>query len=789
MAQTNPLSTYRKKRDFRTTPEPRGKKAKTGGDRFVVQKHAARRLHYDLRLELGGVMKSWAVTKEPSLDPKVKRLAVQTEDHPLEYATFHGVIPSGYGAGVMEIWDKGAWRSEDGDPAAALKKGALHFTLKGKRLKGAFVLVRLKKDAKSKKENWLLIKRSDEFAAGESDDDKEAETRPASLRLRHVPPQLALLGDEPPDGPQWIHEIKFDGYRMEALLESGTCRLITRNGLDWTGRYPRIAKAVAKLKAIDAIIDGELVALDAEGRSSFSLLHNGTPSSTLAYFVFDLLRLNGKDLRKRPLIERKEMLDELVKGADAALRYSTHIANAGQRVLEEACAMGLEGIVSKKISAPYVSARTPSWVKTKCAKSDEFVVGGWRPSTTKARPFASLLVGEYEGGRLRYRGKVGSGFGEAALRDIMASLAALSRKDSPFSDVPRAEARDARWVEPRLVAQVNYTEKTNDGILRHPTFQGLRVDKPANEVVSEQEKMEQAETFLGVRFTHPRREMYAGEAILKKDVAEHYARVAPMFLRFSDDRPVSLVRCPDGTGAKCFFQKHQSQGAPAALSTVEIEEKGGGKEQYLRIDGEDSLIAAVQMSAVEFHIWGSRADRVEKPDRIVFDLDPDEGLPFAKVKEAAYAVREALAEIGLETFPLLTGGKGIHVIAPIARLRPWPEVKAFCRSVATLFARSAPTVFLAEASKARRRGKIFVDWMRNQRGATAIAPYSLRARAGAPVAAPVSWKELKSFDDAKAFTIKTIGKRVKRAGFDPWPGYDDLKQSIRKSAFDRMTEA
>ncbi len=794
MKETEPLADYKKKRDFRVTPEPAGGKARKAGNSFVIQKHAARRLHYDLRLEIGGVLKSWAVTKEPSLDPGIKRLAVETEDHPLEYAAFEGVIPAGYGAGKVEIWDRGRWISDEDDNAAALEEGTLRFVLRGKRLNGAFVLVRLKGDdgKKTPRRNWLLIKRDDEHANAGTDKKVSATVpnkRPArgKGKLKHIPPQLAVLESSPPEGDDWLHEIKYDGYRMEALLEGGSCRLITRNGLDWSDRYPAIVKAASKLGAQSAILDGELVALDKDGRCRFSDLQNKATIPSLVCFWFDLLHLDGADLRKRPLLERKKKLEELLTGADPALRYSSHIIGSGQRVAESACAMGLEGVVSKNASAPYASGRHATWIKSKCILNDEFVVAGWRRSTTKSRPFASLLLGEYENGVLKYRGRVGSGFNDATLEEIKTKLAPLRTEKSPFSPAPAMERRMTVWVKPRVVAQVAYIERTGSGALRHPVFLGVRHDKEPQEMKAEPARHNGADDYRGVRLTHPAREMFPGSGITKKHVAEHYVLCGARFLEHASGRPVSLIRCPEGAGEKCFFQKHGAAAAPKGLSTAKIAEKGGKAGDYLVIDDEASVISAVQISAIEFHLWGSKIDRIEKPDRLVFDLDPDESLPFRAVRDAALAIREALRELSLESFPLLTGGKGVHVVAPLRRTREWPEVKEFSRCVAMSFAKTAPTIFVAAASKARRTGRIFIDWMRNQRGATAIAPYSLRARDGAPVAAPISWNELKTIESGHAFTIATIGKRLDRASLDPWPGYAAINQSIRKDDYERVT--
>ena len=825
------LKTYREKRDFSRTPEPdgssrRGKKGKgKKGLSFVVQKHDASRLHYDFRLELDGVLKSWAVTKGPSLDPADKRLAVRTEDHPLDYGDFEGVIPDGYGAGTVMLWDQGEWEPRE-DPEEGLKKGSLKFDLKGQRLKGGWALVLMKNNSTKDKQNWLLIKEKDEEANRNADPRKTWQTSVTSDRdfeeieeaaasgeasvlgeddapdfPDFVEPQLAKLRDDPPAGEDWLHELKFDGYRIQALIAGHQVRLITRNGKDWTERYPSIAKALASLDVESAAIDGELVALDNRGHSHFASLQaatKGEGEAVLAYYAFDLLSLDGQDLRRKPLTERKAALEGIMPEDDEILRFSDHIEGKGEDVIGKACGMGLEGIVSKKVSAKYVSGRGSGWIKSKCVGRDEFVIGGYRKSDKKGRPFASLLLGEFEDGKLLYRGRVGTGFDEALMDELAEAMDRLERKTTPFADIPSEARRGAVWLTPELVGEIAYTERTPDGLLRHPSFQGLREDKEAEEVKTGAEKAEETKgapdvsdeedgKILGVKISHPDRVVYDEQGATKREIAEYLAWIAPRMLPHIKDHPVSLVRCPSGAGGKCFYQKHHTDSVPDAIGETEIKEKDGETSSYLLLNSAEALVSAAQIGALELHIWGSRTDKLEKPDRLVLDLDPDEGLDFGDVKTAAYEVRDVLEAAGLQTFALLTGGKGIHVIAPLERRQGWDEVKAAARGLAKKLSDAAPDTYVAEASKAKRKGRIFIDWLRNERGATAICPYSLRARAGAPVATPVRWDELSGISSGQDYTLSNIRRRLSSLKTDPWAGYDDVRQSISKSVLDVLT--
>lgn len=820
------LSQYRDMRDFEETPEPRGRVLKRSGRTFVVQKHDATRLHYDFRLELEGVLLSWAVTRGPSLDPADKRLAVRTEDHPLQYGSFEGVIPSGYGAGTVILWDRGVWRP-DGDPHEALTKGSLKFTLEGERLKGSWALVRLKprKGERSKRENWLLIKHRDKYAneakpategwttSVESGRDVEemARAAPAGLARRaasrgrqaaaansdpglptarpvFIAPQLATLRDAAPVGDDWVHEIKFDGYRIVAVVDKGGVRLFTRKGKDWSAKYPAVATALSHLKTASAVIDGELVALDDNGEMRFSRMQAAAedPRIPLVYHVFDLMQQNGSDLRGLPLLQRKARLAALVGKGDGVVRFSDHIMGDGDQVAASACGMQLEGVISKRADASYVSGRGLSWIKSKCIGQDEFVIGGYRRSSKQGRPFSSLLLGEFDGSRLIYRGRVGTGFDGVAFRELAPKLRRLERRTPPFTDVPGEVRRDAVWVRPELVAQIAYLETTPDGLLRHPSYLGLREDKKAREVVKQPRLKAVSSTapkkrtgaaraavvrVKGRKITSPGKLLWPDAGLTKQDLAKYYDAFADRLMPFVKNRPLSIVRCPEGYGGDCFFQKHHNASTPDEIKTTKIREKDGGAADYLILRDKAGLVTVAQIGGLELHVWGAREDRLENPERLVFDLDPDEKLNFDRVKEAAIDVRGVLDSVGLTSFALLTGGKGIHVVAPIARTRSWDEVKEFCRSLARRIAASAPDGYVAEAAKAKRKGRIFIDWLRNQRGATAIAPFSPRRRAGAPVATPVSWAELSKIRRPDAFTIQNIGTRLASLRADPWDGF------------------
>ena len=810
----DPLASYNAKRDFARTKEPAGEIAKDRGNRFIVQKHDATRLHYDFRLEVDGVLKSWAVTKGPSPDPADKRLAVRTEDHPLSYAEFEGSIPKGeYGGGTVMLWDRGTWKPIAGKSVKDLDKGHLHFKLQGERMKGEWLLVRMKGRPKEKRENWLLRKIDDGYAGasdelvareltsiatgrsmaaiardetgeqslqgkrGKAFDQAMADTRshlrakagkPPRRRKAVLPqfrkPQLATLVESVPTGNQWMHEIKFDGYRCQIAVAGDKVRVYTRSGKDWTDKFQNLADAIAALDLPACLIDGEVVALNKAGDPDFSALQKALKNGeggALIYFAFDLIEENGEDWTPRSNIERKERLDELLDGAEDPIRVADHLIGAGEKLFAAMCDAGQEGIISKKADAAYRGARTSNWLKIKCTRRQEFVIVGWSESHVKVRPFASLLLAQHDDGGLRYKGKVGTGFDKELLGDIAAKLARIEHKTPPL-DVPKAAARGVHWVTPRWVAEIAFAEFTADDRVRHASFLGLRLDKNADEVEPEIPS-HAPQTFPSTIIISSRdRVIFPDAEATKGDLADYYAEIAPLMLPFTAHRPVSLVRCPQGRAKKCFFQKHDSGSFGDAVHHVPIAEKDGGHEDYLYIDHADGLLSCVQMGSIEFHIWAAHVRDVEAPDRMVFDLDPDEGLNFDHVVKAAEDIRNTLADIGLVSFAMLSGGKGVHVIVPLDTGHSWEAHKDFARRFSEALAQSEPDRFVATMSKAKRTGKIFIDWLRNQRGATAIAPYSARSRAGAPVAVPVLWDELTDFESAAAFTIADADTLIER---------------------------
>jgi bifunctional non-homologous end joining protein LigD len=838
------LKTYREKRDFRSTAEPEGRAARsTSGRRYLIQKHDARRLHFDFRLEHDGALLSWAVTRGPSYDPKDKRLAVHVEDHPLEYGDFEGTIPAGnYGGGTVMLWDEGTWEPV-GDVDEGLAKGDLKFILHGERLKGRWVLVRMKwrKGESSKHENWLLIKERDEYAetekkpiieraltsvrsgrtmeqiasgnvewvkgrrikeAGEEGPKRKprasgAPKGPALKAPKFVDPQLASLVEAPPDGKDWLHEIKFDGYRVEAAIGEGKATIYTRKGLDWTDKFRSIVQPLADLPCRAALIDGEAVVQDDNGKSDFGRLQNAIAEGKggIVYYAFDLLSLNGEDLRKLPLTERKKRLQKLLADQPAAgpLFYSDHVIGKGRETFDQACEMKLEGIVSKRADAPYRSGRVKGWLKAKCGMGQEFIIVGWQPSDVKGRPFSSLLVATRDEDHLTYRGKIGTGYGERELQAVWKELAKRQIAKPALDDVPRPIARKSKFVKPDLVAEVEFRGWTEEGYVRQGAFKGLRAGKKASDVtrempaaapkpaqmitVTNDQRDSRTITVGGVRVTHPDKLVYKAEQVTKRGLIDYYRAVAKLMLPHVVNRPLSIVRCPDGADGDCFFQKHASAGFPEAFGHITIKEKEA-KGDYLTIDGEDGLIAAVQMGALELHIWGSHNKTLEKPDRIVFDFDPDEEVSFDRVKDAAKEMRDRLRQLGLVSFPMATGGKGIHVVVPLTPKYGWEDVKAFAEAMARTMAADDPDRYLAEMSKARRRGKIFVDYLRNGRGATAIAPYSTRARKGAPVAWPLAWNDLAKLLSAHEANVGTAAALLLKRKVDPWKDYFAVKQTL-----------
>ena len=800
---SDPLARYNAKRDFARTAEPKGAIDSGSGNRFIVQKHDATRLHWDFRLEVDGVLKSWAVTRGPSVDPGEKRLAVRTEDHPLSYAEFEGTIPKGeYGGGTVMLWDEGTWSPIKGKSAKDLDQGHLHFVLAGRRMRGEWMLIRLKPRGKERAENWLLRKVGDseaggtdtlvetaltsvktgrtmeEIAAGKvaraMRRERASEATP-SLRTKRggskkalpafLEPQLCTLVDAVPAGSGWLHEVKYDGYRALVAVAAGKARVYTRSGLDWTDKFPGIAEACAALPVKSALIDGEIVAFK-DGRPDFSTLKDAIGAGgAMTLFAFDLLHHDDDDLTPLATLARKERLSPLITGTDPRLLYAEHIVGSGEQLFGAMCREGYEGVVSKRADVPYRSGRTKSWLKVKCIHRQEFVIVGWTASDT-SRGFKSLLLGAYRDGELSYAGKVGTGFDTARMVLLRERLDSLARATATVK-APRAMVRGARWVAPELVAEVAFAEVTPDGVLRHASFLGLREDKSASEVVIEREQPVAAATaapVTTVKVSNRDRVIFAESTVTKGELADYYALVSAVMLPWTGDRPISLVRCPQGRGKQCFFQKHDAGSFGEQVHQVPIPEKDGSTENYLYLDSADGLVACVQMGTIEFHGWGSRVDPLERPDRMVFDLDPDEGLGFAETKRAAELIRDQLAELGLASFPLLSGGKGVHVVVPLTPRAEWPAVRDFAERFARALAQAEPERFVAVMTKAKRVGRIFIDYLRNQRGATAIMPYSARARARAPVSAPVSWTELRDLDTAARWGVRDGAELLARAG-------------------------
>jgi bifunctional non-homologous end joining protein LigD len=824
------LRDYTRKRRFDRTPEPAANAGHAAGHRpiFVVQLHHARARHYDFRLEIDGALKSWAVPKGPSLRVGEKRLAVEVEDHPLDYATFEGDIPEGnYGAGHVDVFDHGHWAS-DGDPLEALAAGKLDFTLGGDKLRGGWKLVRT--NMRGKQKQWLLIKRDDAHAADREADDlvatparprkagkrtaagtkKTAAARQAAktsstwnkralaldgARDGHMPvgfaPELTLLRVAPPAGDDWLHEIKWDGYRLMVDLVDGVAKLRSRGGLDWDETFPEVAKAVAALPVADACLDGELVVLGKDGRSDFSELQrviDGTSKSPLRYLVFDLPGLAGVDLRKSPLRARKALLRQLLGRRVGVLAFSDHVVGHGADVFAQTGQQGIEGVVSKRADSGYRPGRSGDWIKAKHEDTDEFIVVGYTEPKGARSAFGSLLMATRERGELRYVGRVGTGFDAAALRTIHGRLQAIERKTATVElpgHVPFPR-RSVHWVAPKLVAEVAFRGWAKEGLLRQASFKRLRADKRPRDVGPqvagsnsqvEEPSMKRKPAKDNTRITHPERVVFEGVAYTKGDVADYYRSVAKWLLPELIDRPLSLLRCPAGSQGECFFQKHHAGSLGDDVHAIALKQKSGS-EQYLYVDSIEGVIDLVQMNTLEFHPWGARVDDPEQPDRLVFDLDPGEGVRWPAVVAAARDMRGKLKQAGLQSFVRLSGGKGLHVVAPIARGPSWDAVHEFCEAFSGAMAEHAPERYVATMSKAKRPGKIFIDWLRNTRGATSVASWSLRARKGAPVAVPLRWEDLGGIQRPDAFDLAKAKQRAARLRRDPWAGFDELEQAL-----------
>ncbi len=867
------LQLYRSKRDFARTAEPSGAGsiAPAAYPRFVIQKHNATRLHYDLRLEIDGVFKSWAVTRGPSLDPSEKRLAVEVEDHPLDYGDFEGTIPKGeYGGGTVMLWDRGFWSLDLGQSAsAAYSAGELKFTLVGDKLEGGWVLVRLRRDRDGgSRINWLLIKHRDAFARkGDADailqrdrsvasgrsmaeiaagagrgpkpfmisgsrgidpaavwrsqSPRPAQRPPSSghaSRSRKsrkpadgfpdfIPPQLCKSVTRPPTGKDWVHEIKFDGYRMQLQIRDGVATLRTRTGLDWTDKFRAIAVAASALP--DAIIDGEAVALDETGAPDFAALQaalSTSDSASVVYFAFDLLFTSGEDLRAEPLAVRKSRLAALLvrkPGVATAIRYVDHQSDPGDAVLKSACLLNLEGIVSKRLGDPYRSKRTDSWAKSKCRVGHEVVIGGWRGSHTELK---SLIVGVFRERKLVHVGRVGTGFNARNTPAVLEMLKKLEMDKSPFSGQsgPKRDS-DCFWTKPQLVAEIEFAGWTGGGMVRQGAFKGLRRDKPAKDVRAErpmppdqgqlvQPKPRRSSTrtvadpqtvvVSGVRLSNPDKPLWpVGDAtavMTKLDLARYLERIGPWLLPHIRGRPCSLIRAPDGLGGETFFQRHAMRGMSNLVTLTTV---SGDRKPYLQLDRQEALIAMAQIAAVEYHPWNCAPDQPDVPGRLVFDLDPGPDVPFDATIAAARELRQRLANVGLVAFCKTTGGKGLHVVTPLSvtprTTSDWPRAKAFAQAICTAMANDSPGRFLVKMSKRLRQGRIFLDYLRNDRMATAVAPLSPRIRPGATVSMPLNWTQVRSGLDPAKYTIRTVPALLAKS--KPWQAYRESERPLAEA--------
>ncbi len=828
------LTPYRQKRDFTQTAEPSGDGAIAPAPRlrYVIQKHAATRLHYDLRLELGGVFKSWAVTRGPSLDPHDKRLAVEVEDHPLDYGDFEGTIPRGqYGGGTVQLWDRGFWSPEGMTAEDGLAHGDLKFTLDGDRLHGSWVLVRMAHDKTgAKRTNWLLIKHRDATAADAAATEAllapdrstasgrtmaaiaqgtgpapkpfmlpaATETTPAAVwhAKSSLPDfldlQLCEPAERPPAEPGWVHEIKFDGYRVQLRVDAGQATLRTRKGLDWTHKFRAIAAAASTLA--HGIFDGEIVALDAHGAPDFAALQAALSdgrTDDLACFLFDLLHTASEDLRALPLGDRKSRLQPLLEGAPPQLRYVEHFETGGDAVLLSACRLHLEGIVSKRLDAPYTAGRSAAWTKSKCRTGHEVVIGAY---TGPPGALRSLLVGTHRDDHFVYLGRVGTGFGQKVAARLLARLQPLATPTSPFTGegAPR-RAADITWVRPELVAEIAFAGWTGAGMVRQASFKGLRDDKPAPEVVAEAPAVPTtplarpkpgapaSSTVMGVLISHPDKTLWpdAGDdtPVTKLDLARYLEAVAPWMLRHLKGRPCSIIRAPDGIDGQHFFQRHAMPGASNLLTLATV---SGDRKPYLQIDRPEALAALAQIAALEFHPWNCEPGRPDTPGRLVFDLDPGPEVPFDTVIAAARTFRDRLTELGLVAFVKTTGGKGLHVTTPLAAPAKggptWPEAKAFAQELCRQIGTADPGRYVLKMSKAIRTGHIYLDYLRNDHFSTAAAPLSPRARPGAPVSMPLLWTQLRAGLDPRRYTIRTVPALLAKS--TAWSDYCDSERPL-----------
>jgi bifunctional non-homologous end joining protein LigD len=897
------LARYRSMRDFEVTAEPSGgrkasKPRPASALPFVIQKHAASHLHYDFRLGWNGVLKSWAVAKGPSYYPGDRRLAVQVEDHPMEYGGFEGIIPKGqYGGGTVMVWDQGTWEPQPGheDVDAGLLDGSLKFTMHGTKMKGKWTLVRMGgKAANESKPNWLLIKEHDDFERGKDDpcitveqpnsavtgrsleeiaaqedhvwnskdtargeawyrQETPAKSEPVAAPkrdakldglLKSLPresqptflqPQLALEATNPPDADGWLHELKLDGYRIQARKDGAKVQMLTRSGLDWTHRIPAVAQAVAALPIAKITLDGEVVVLGEDGTTNFADLQASFQEGAnhpLTYFCFDLLHIDGRNPRDLGLRQRKALLADVLADQSGIVRYSEHLDTGGEAMFHKACELHAEGIVSKRAAAKYTAGRSGDWLKSKCLREQEFVIGGYTYSSDGNDRIGSLLLGYYRDKKLIYAGRTGTGFTQKMRLKLKAQLQDLEVTTIPFDHPPAEARRGAIWVKPQLVAQVRFATWTADDLVRQAAFLGLREDKPAAEVQREEATVApkpkashrtapplaakatapQKSVILSegrspqpkdppprpspakssqlsaasappIRLTHPDKVLDTETGLTKRELAEFYWAVASRMLPHVEGRPLSLVRCPDGAGKPCFYQKHVSHTLPPGVGAIDIPaKKTGALEPYITLSTAEALAGLAQMAVLEIHPWGSRNDDLEHPDRLIFDLDPDESLPWTVLTAAAAEVRSRLRKAGLTSFLKTTGGKGLHIVAPIDPDHGWTEIKTLAHNFVLAMERENPTLYLTRMTKSARKGKIYLDYLRNERGATAVAPYSPRARPRVPVSLPLPWKDLE-LPQHPTFTVKTFSEWKSRLSSDPWKAMLTLRQKVALHAF------
>jgi len=835
-----PLAKYNQKRNFSKTAEPAGRPVQQRREdasdlQFVIQKHWASRLHYDFRLELDGVMLSWAVPKGPSFDPAIKQMAIHVEDHPLDYNEFEGDIPKGeYGGGRVIVWDRGTWEPTV-DAREGLTKGKLIFKLHGQKLAGLWELVRISRPGEKKQDQWLLLKkRGDAWARPSTEYDvitalpdsivakplglvEEREARQpiaahahsaaeiaADLRLAKkaalpakLEPQLATLASSVPPG-DWVVETKFDGYRLLARVEGKEVKLFTRNGNDWTSKFKPLAEAVASLGLKSAWLDGEIVVLNESGVPDFNALQTSIDNSrtkNIQLFLFDVPFLNGMDLRAVPVVTRRAKLKELLEGHEGSVRYSESFAALPQQMLNAACQLGLEGVLLKRSDSPYVSRRTETWLKLKCQLRQEFVVIGFTDRTGSKAEVGSLLLGYYEGGELKSAGSVGTGWSAAAGKELHSKLSKLVTSTPPVSSSETKPGRwskraagSERWVRPTAVVEVAFSEWTPDGQVRHATFRGVRTDKPAASIVRERPKFAAAQPSSlsskkakppTVKVTNPERVIDPTTGFKKLDLVRFYESVADWILPHLKGRPVSLVRAPQGITGQLFFHKHPDTKMPG-LTELDPE-LWPGHTSLMSVDTVDALLSAAQMNTIEFHTWNSKSSDIDRPDRVIFDLDPGEGVTWTMLQEAAVLMRTLLAELQLESWLKTSGGKGLHVVVPLTPKLTYDEVKQFSQVAVQHMARTIPSRFVAKSGGSNRVGKIFIDYLRNGHGQTTAAAFSARARPGMGVSMPVAWEQLKELKSGAQWTIATAREYLSLQRDDPWATYWRKRQSLVKA--------